>query len=86
MYGILEQMRESGKVPKESVGISLLVCGDKEGSSTKILCQFTNSQVSHSMKTAKLLGIYQGSKESRENIKELNGLTSDNMTKFLQDS
>ena len=61
-------MRESGQVPKESVGISLLVCGDNGGSSTEILCQFTNSQASHSMKTAKLLGIYQGSKESRENI------------------
>ena len=48
--------------------MSLLVCGDKGGSSTKILCQFTNTQASHSVKTAKSLGIYQGSKESRENI------------------
>ena len=44
------KVRESGHVPKESVGISLLVCGDKGGSSTKILCQFTNSQASHSVK------------------------------------
>ena len=40
----LSKMRESGQVPKGTVGISLLVCGDKRGSSTKILCQFTNSQ------------------------------------------
>ena len=42
--------------------------GDKGGSSTKILCQFTSSERSQSVRTAKLLGIYEGSKESRENI------------------
>ena len=47
---------------------SLLICGDKGGSSTEIIRQFTDSEASHSVRTAKLLGIYQGGKESRENI------------------
>ena len=64
----VEEMKNSGLLSKDTNNVSSLVCGDKGGSSTKILCQFTSSEKSQSVRTAKLLGIYQGSKESRENI------------------
>ena len=55
-------------IEKNTDAISLVICGDKGGSSTKIICQFTDSEASHSVRTAKLLGIYQGGKDSRANI------------------
>ena len=64
----VEEMKNSGLLSKDTSNTSLLVCGDKGGSSTKIVCQFTSSEKSQSVRTAKLLGIYQGSKESRENV------------------
>ena len=65
----LDDMRKGGLIPPENNDICLLVCGDKGSESTKIICQFTNSERSQSVRNAKLLGIYLGSKENRENIK-----------------
>ena len=54
--------RKDAKLLPNDNNVSLLICGDKGGSSTKIICQFANSEQSQSVKTAKLLGIYLGSK------------------------
>ena len=62
-----DALKDAKLLPNDN-NVSLLICGDKGGSSTKIICQFANSEQSQSVKTAKLLGIYLGSKESRENI------------------
>ena len=67
--------------------ISLLICGgDKGGSSTKIICQFANSEQSQSVRTAKLLGIYLGSKESRENIELAFGPVFEQLDKLTYDA
>ena len=63
---------------------SLLICSDKGSSSTKIICQFTDSEASHSVRTAKLLGIYQGGKESRENIQTAFGAIFAQLEKLLK--
>ena len=68
LYKTSVEEMNSGLLSKDTSNTSLLVCGDKGGSSTKILCQFTSSEKSQPVRTAKLLGIYQGSKESREII------------------
>ena len=49
--------------------LRLLICGDKGGPSTNILCEFLNCKASHSFKSAKLLG----AKDNQENIKTIFG-------------
>ena len=48
--------------------LHVLVTGDKGGSSTKILLQFQNCEKTHSVKMSKLLGVFDGAKDSRECI------------------
>ena len=62
----LEELRKVGQLSGND--ISLLICGDKWGDSTKLLCQYSESEKSQSLQTAKFLGIYQRNKESIENI------------------
>ena len=45
--------------------LHVLVTGDKGGSSTKILLQFQNCEKTHSSKTSKLLGVFDGARDSR---------------------
>ena len=51
----------------------------------KIICQLANSEQSHSVKTAKLLGIYLESKESRENIELAFGTIFEQLDKLTYD-
>ena len=53
--------------------LSLLVTGDKGSASTKLLLQVMNSKVQHSIKNAKLLAIFEGSKDNRESIEAVFG-------------
>ena len=50
-----------------------MICGDKGGPSTKILCELLNCRASHSFKTAKLLGIFEGAKDDHDNIELIFG-------------
>ena len=45
--------------------LHVLVTGDKGGSSTKILLQFQDCERMHSAKTSKLLGVFDGARDSR---------------------
>ena len=51
----------------------LLLTGDKDGSTTKLMLQTLNSDRNHSVRAAKLIGIYEGEKENRERIEHLLG-------------
>ena len=53
--------------------LRILICGDKGGPSTKILCEFLNCRASHSFKTATLLGIYEGAKDDYVNVELIFG-------------
>ena len=53
--------------------LRILICGDKGGPSTKILCEFFNCRASHSFKTAKFLGTFEGAKDDHENIELIFG-------------
>ena len=44
------------------------ISGDKGGRSTKILLQIINGTNRHSIKSAKMLGMFEGGKDSRHNI------------------
>ncbi|XP_072046234.1 uncharacterized protein [Amphiura filiformis] len=44
------------------------ISGDKGGKATKILLQVVNASNRHSIKSAKMLGMFEGGKDSRENI------------------
>ena len=77
----LEDLKKSGLISKDHNNIHLLVCGDKGGDTTKIIGQFTDSLKSHSVRNAKLFGIYQGSKENRENIENAFGPISVSLVK-----
>ena len=48
--------------------LHVLVTGDKGGSSTKILLQFENCKRTHSVITSKLLGVFDGGRDSRKCI------------------
>lgn len=43
-----------------------LICGDKGSSTTKLMFQMLNLRDHNSVKNAKMLGIYEGAKDSRE--------------------
>ncbi len=45
--------------------LHVLVTGDNGGSSTKFLLQFQNCERTHSVKTSKLLGVFDGARDSR---------------------
>ena len=79
-----DALKDAKLLPNDN-NVSLLICGNKGGSSTKIICQFANSEQSQSVKTAKLLGIYLGSKESRENIELAFGTIFEQLDKLTYD-
>ena len=79
-----DALKDANLLPNDN-NVSLLICGDKGGSSTKIICQFANSEQSQPVKTAKLLGIYLGSKESRENIELAFGTIFEQLDKLTYD-
>ena len=53
--------------------LNLLFCGNKGGNSTKLLLQFDNVEKNQSLKIAKLLGVFEGAKETRECIEKVFG-------------
>ena len=65
--------------------LRLLICGDKGGSSTKILCEFLNCKASHSVKTARLLGIFEGAKDNQENNETIFGPVLEQIERFTID-
>lgn len=71
------QLNESGLLLKKSNipenVLWALLSGDKGGKSTKLLLQFLNCKEQHSVRTARLLAIFEGDKDNYECIKEVFG-------------
>ena len=71
------QLNESGLLMKKSNipenVLWALLTGDKGGKSTKLLLQFLNCKEQHSVRTARLLAIFEGGKDNYECIKEVFG-------------
>lgn len=71
------QLNESGLLMKKSNipenVLWALLSGDKGGKSTKLLLQFLNCKEQHSVRTARLLAIFEGDKDNYECIKEVFG-------------
>ena len=49
----------------------VLLTGDKGGSSTKVMLQILNTKSGHSVRSAKLIGLYEGEKDNRERIEAI---------------
>ena len=71
------QLNESGFfVEKSNIPRNLLwvlLTGDKGGKSTKLLLQFLNCKEQHSIRTARLLAIYEGDKDNYQCIQKVFG-------------
>ena len=61
----------------------MLFCGNKGDNSTKLLLQFNNVEKKQSLKTAKLLGVFEGAKETRECIEKVFGPILSNVLGLL---
>ena len=48
----------------------------------KIMCEFLNCKESHSSKSAKLLGIFEGAEDNQENIKTIFGSIIEKIENF----
>ena len=62
-------LMKKGNIPENVLWA--LLSGDKGGKSTKLLLQFLNCKEQHSVRTARLLAIFEGDKENYECIKEV---------------
>ena len=60
------QLETLTNCPRETLWIH--ISGDKGGKSTKLMMQIINSSNRHSIKSAKLLGMFEGGKDNRNNI------------------
>ncbi|XP_070538620.1 uncharacterized protein [Ptychodera flava] len=68
----VEELKANNKLTKlDNISpdtLWLCVSGDKGGNSTKLMLQVMNSKTQHSIKQAKLLGLFEGGRDTRKHI------------------
>ena len=60
----------------------LLLSGDKGGNSTKLMLQILNTKSSQSVRTAKLIGIFEGEKDNHECVEAIFGSVIEEIQEF----